>query len=120
MQRLSAYFALSVIWVGALSPFFAAAQMSPVPACCRRNGMHRCGMYAAPSKDSGKAGFHAPRPHCPYSTPAPVATLNALEFSKFDLSAPVSDGFIASAGFDHPYAADLDEQSARGPPLSLL
>lgn len=114
MRRFSAYFALSVIWAGVLNPILAAAQMSSVPACCRRSGMHHC------QKDSGETGFHAPRAKCPFSAPIPLATFAGLESAQFSLSTPAIAGFVAPTTLDRTYHAVPYERSARGPPVSLL
>ncbi len=114
MRRLSAYFALLLICAGALSPLLAAAQMSSVPACCRRSGIHRC------QKDSGETGFHAPQAKCPYSTPITVARFPGLESKQFSLATPLIEGFVALTAFDRDYTSAAYERSARGPPLPLL
>lgn len=114
MRRLSAHFALLVIWAGVLTPLMAAAQMSRVPACCRRSGIHRC------QKDSDDAGFHAPQRKCPYSTPITVARFPGLESKQFRLSTPLIAGFVALTPLDRYYTSAADDRSARGPPLPLL
>jgi hypothetical protein len=121
MRRLSTYFALSLIWAGLLAPFVSAAQLSPVPACCRRNGMHHCQMYSRSSRDTGReAGFQSPRPKCPYATPLTLAALTAVEPARFNLSTPATAGFVAPAPFHRAHAPDLHNRTARGPPPSLL
>ena len=119
MRRLSAYFALLVIWTGVLSPFVTAATLSSVPVCCRRNGMHHCQMYSGQTGSSSETGLHAQRPRCPYSTPVFLAALTGLEFARFNLSIPNAAGFVVPARLDRAYAAAVQHQSARGPP-SLL
>jgi hypothetical protein len=120
MRRLSAYFALSVIWVGILSPFVTAAQVSTVRDCCRRNGTHHCQKASGPPESSSEAGFQTPQPHCPYSMPGLLAAVAGLESAKFSLSAPARSGLVAPLSLHRIYAADLYGQSARGPPVSLL
>src|SRR5450432_1332822 len=117
MRRLSAYFALSVIWAGVLTPFVTAAQVSTVRACCRRDGTHHC--QKAPGSSS-EAGFQALQPHCPYATPVLLAAVAGLESAKFTLSTPARSGLVALAPLHRAHAADLYNQSARGPPVSLL
>src|SRR5258708_37911334 len=117
MRRLSAYFALFVIWAGILNPFLAAAQLSTVHACCRRSGTHHCQKYSGAPRE---AEFQAPNPNCPYAAPMPVAALTALEPARFSIFAPSLAGFVASARMDRAHAADLHHQSARGLPPSLL
>ena len=117
MRRLSTYFALSVIWAGVLTPFVPAAQLSTVPACCRRSGMHHCQTY---SRTSRETGFQAPRPKCPYATPVLFAAVTGLESEKFNLSAPLIAGFSVPAPLDRAYKAAVRNQSTRAPPPSLL
>jgi hypothetical protein len=117
MRRLSAYFALLVIWSGAVTPFVTAAQVSTVPTCCRRNGMHHCQIY---SRTSRETGFQSPRPKCPYATPVLFAAVTGLESEKFNLSAPSIAGFFAPAPLDRACKAAVRNQSARAPPPSLL
>jgi len=119
VRRLSTYFALLLIWAGVLTPFVTAAQLSSVPACCRRNGMHHCQMYSGQTGSSGGTGFRAQPPRCPYSTPALLAVLTGLEPVRFNLSTPAAAGVVAPARLDRAYAAAVQHQSARGPP-SLL
>jgi hypothetical protein len=121
MRRLSTYFALSLIWAGLLAPFVPAALLSPVPACCRRNGMHHCQISSRSSRENSRAtGFQSPRPKCPHATPALFAAATGLESEKFNLSTPAVAGFIAPASFDQVYKTAARNQSARAPPQSLL
>ena len=116
MRRLSAYLALSVIWAGVLNPFVTAAQLSTVPACCRRNGMHHCQIYSGSSRETG---FQSQRPKCPHATPLLFASATGLESEKFNFSAPAIAGLVAPASLDRTDAEATHNQSARAPP-SLL
>jgi hypothetical protein len=116
MRCLSTYFALSIIWAGLLAPFVSAAQLSPVPACCRRNGMHHCQIFSGSSRETG---FQSPRPKCPYATPVLFAPVTGVQSEKFNLSTPAIAGFIAPAPLDRTYALAADNRTARAPP-SLL
>ena len=117
MRRLSTYFALSIIWAGLLTPFAAGAQLSTVPACCRRSGTHHCEMY---SRSSREMGFQSPRPKCPYATPVLLASVNVLRSGTFNLVAPSIARFVALAPLDCPRATDSQNQGARAPPQSFL
>ena len=117
MRRLSAHVALLVIWVGMLSPFVTASQVSTVRACCLRNGMHHC---QKASGSSSVAGFQALQSQCPYGTPVLLAPVAGLESAKFTLSTPARSGLVTLAPLHLISASDLYDQSARGPPVSLL
>jgi len=114
MRRLSAYFALALVWAGVLTPFLAAVQISTIHACCLRAGLHHC------QGSSSEAGFHAPQNNCPYSMPIPLAAFTGLESAKVKFCAPAVAGFVAHTALDRGYRADGQQLSARGPPLSLL
>src|SRR5271157_4013431 len=61
MRRIPASFLLVLLCFGFALPFLQA-QPSNIPACCRRDGKHHCGM--SPNGD----GFRTRAPNCPYRT----------------------------------------------------
>ena len=117
MRRLTAYFALSVVWAGILNPFVTAAQLSTVPACCRRSGVHHCQTSSGSSRETG---FRAASPKCPFATPLLSAALTGLESTRFSLSSPAIAELVVSVPVDPAYAATARSQSARAPPPSFL
>lgn len=54
---------LLCLFVSAL-PFWAAAAQASVPACCRRGGLHRCGMLAGGGDN--EQSLRNNRELCPY------------------------------------------------------
>jgi len=66
MHRLTARLLLLLLLVGVVAPLALAISAPPTPACCRRNGMHHCGMV-----NNGPV-FRAPCP-CDHPSWLPLA-----------------------------------------------
>lgn len=72
MRRVLASLLLVLISLSLVSPVLASAAKSDVPACCLRNGKHRCDMGAEISTH-GKPGLRA---HCPFQTQGSLLAAN--------------------------------------------
>jgi hypothetical protein len=64
MRRVSALVVLGVFLLGTLSQFLRADPASKLPACCRKDGNHRCSMSAM-SNGSASAGLKNGSARCP-------------------------------------------------------
>ena len=121
MRRLIASFVLCLIAWGPLSSLAAATVGDPVPACCRRDGMHHCMMSMAgvtPALDGGTAVHTVPDP-CPYRSQRATSSADArpqpaLTFLHFTQSA-VSRADLYEAVRDSRRPAAIPQ---RGPPPS--
>jgi hypothetical protein len=118
MRRIAAHLALATIWLGSLAPLVDAAQISKLPACCRRDGMHHC-EGAASASSSNNTEFRATRAVCPYAAPLPLTSFSVLEPSKFNLASPGVAGFIARQRSQSAFFSAVYDLSARGPPFLL-
>lgn len=112
MRRIHASLVLALLCLGLALPFLQAKPGS-VPACCRRDGKHRCAM--SPNGD----GFRTLAPACPYRhlgvLPSPRAALNIPS----SLST-ISAGEQLSIRNTLPLVAlhSCDTAQQRGPPAS--
>ena len=65
MRPALASFLLALLSLQLIAPLLLADTDSNLPACCRRNGKHRCSMMADRQFSSGPA-VTALQPKCPY------------------------------------------------------
>jgi len=67
MRRTFASLLLAIFSAQLISPALFANRASKVPACCQRDGKHRCGMVDAPdsSRPAAGAAVKAARLRCP-------------------------------------------------------
>lgn len=63
MRRVRALLLVFLFVFSLIGPAFFVDADSNLPACCRRNGKHRCGMMA--ETPSSGLSVHAPRTKCP-------------------------------------------------------
>jgi hypothetical protein len=118
MRRLAAHLALAAIWLGSLGPFVAVAQLSAVPACCLRSGLHHC-QNSAGDTPSSDPEFHAAKTACPYSAPLPPTSFRGLKASRFSLASPTGAGFVGGQMTLSALLRSAFALSARGPPVLL-
>lgn len=118
MRRLASHLALAAIWLGAFAPLVTAAEVSDLPACCRRSGMHHC-QDAASEDSSNDAEFRAIRANCPYSAPLPLTGFSGVQASRFALAVPGVAGVITGQLKHSRFLSALYELAARGPPVLL-
>ncbi|MGI8745430.1 MAG: hypothetical protein ACR2NN_23230 [Bryobacteraceae bacterium] len=66
MRRISATLLLGIISFSLIGPAFAGAD-SKLPACCRRDGKHRCAMMNMAGQEESSSGLavNAARQKCP-------------------------------------------------------
>ena len=98
------------------APVFASSDRS-LPACCRRNGKHRCGA----SKRSSPASptFSAPLSTCPFF-PRATAVQGRIDFfgeTAFAYHSPRSNSpVLRSLTGTNQYSGSADSHHKRGPP----
>jgi len=122
MRRVLAIFVLLVTGSCSVAPLALATTYSDTPACCRRDGKHRCqsGMsdMAGMSAD-GAPGLRATVAGCPHRSPSatPVSAGQAKnpEFSVPQLPDATLVPVPNSLGFR---SAPVLHNSERGPPSS--
>jgi len=121
MRRLIASLVLCFIAWGPLSSLAVATVGDPVPACCRRDGVHHCMMSMAgvtPARDASTAVQTVPDP-CPYRSQRATSSANArpqppLTFLHFAQSAALrADSYETVQDSRRP-----DAIPQRGPPPS--
>jgi len=117
MRRLAAHFALAAIWLGSLSPLVYTAQISNLPACCRRSGLHHC--QAPASESSSNVEFRSTAAGCPFSAPLTVTSFAGLETSKFTVASPKIARFVVRQTSLSGFLSSVSVLPARGPPVLL-
>jgi hypothetical protein len=120
---------LSILLFGAflfplVAPALAAASASGVPACCRRNGKHHCGMLQAEKNqaESQDVRVSAPVEKCPFEQ-------KSFGTAHHDLSTSAAAATNTIALAQEPTAASQAEclrrisfdrsRQKRGPPVVL-
>ena len=99
-----------------------------IPACCRRDGQHHCGM-SDPMTDQGigqgssHRALQARHPKCPMFPQAGVAPADSktivLSFGPSVAQPELSQCIIGSANEPRPRSTTCDRAQERGPPPSL-
>ncbi len=125
MRRIPAILLLYTFSFSLIAPALFVDAESNLPACCRRDGKHHCGMMAQDTADSPSSGLaaDAPRMKCPLfpvggavvPETAP-ALLTSVQTTGFTLVSQIADPARADAG--HTISFHRSHQK-RGPP-SLL
>ena len=118
MRRIAAHLALAAISLGSLVPLLAATQVSPMHACCLRNGKHRC--QGSDADDSSGAELRATHTACPYSAALPPYIFSGFEIAKFSLASPPIDGFVAVHSSVCGSQSAGSRLHARAPPAFFL
>ncbi|MHB1937736.1 MAG: hypothetical protein ACYCOR_14270 [Acidobacteriaceae bacterium] len=122
MRRWSASILLLLTVLLPLQPLLANAQADAgLPACCRRNGAHRCMMLQGMAMaDSGTQSFVRPSP-CPLwkltINPAVVAMAGAPPALPFQAAIASNVVAIAQAFL---FTRPVRSRSARAPPAALF
>jgi len=123
MRRVPALILLAVFSFPLVAPAFAANADSPLPACCRRDGKHRCAMLSG-YRETRSPAISAIQSQCPYypattSTPASEGNAAILKTRQaIYASVPGEPAFAAL--MDVQYRADLCRaHQKRGPPTQL-
>ncbi|HLI86374.1 MAG TPA: hypothetical protein VKV17_20870 [Bryobacteraceae bacterium] len=104
MRRLSALSVLAAVVYSFFLPVLVAQAESDLPACCRRNGAHRCEM--AGGAGSGAPEYRTISQRCPAFPGAPAVPVTGA-------AAPAKDSIaIFAALVSHP--ACQPQTAARG------
>jgi hypothetical protein len=117
MRRMFALLALAATCIGFLSPLIAAAQLSPIHACCLRTGKHHCHEFSTPSAEYT---FRAKHDRCPFSAPLTLSTFQGLHATRFHFRLHWRSSIVAQSAFERGYPITTREWSTRGPPTVLL
>ncbi len=125
MRRALASFLLALFSLPLIAPLALASSDGTLPACCRRDGKHRCSMSEGASADSsmpGEVSFNAVAKCCTY----PKATAATTDSN---IDAPVNSATIFAAIVSHPAVHAQTEarhrisfarsSQKRGPPALL-
>jgi len=121
VRRVSAISVLVAIAYSIIAPFAFAQAESNLPACCRRNGAHRCGMTGS---DSGNGpAFQSVAPKCPLFPVSPAVPMGGF------VALLRNSGAIFAAFVSHPSIQVQTEarsrvsfnrsRQKRGPPAIL-
>jgi hypothetical protein len=119
MRRVLASLLVALFSFSLIAPaLYASDADSKLPACCRRNGMHHCGM-ANPTESSGPAAHAARCADFPSASVAPVNGIAALP----GISSPTHASVFSQTGIlTETDARSLISYSQaghkRGPPVS--
>ena len=114
MRRISAHFALLLIYCTMLAPFLAAAQQSSLHACCLRAGAHHC------QSDSHEAGAHSAGNVCPHAMPLLISGYVGIQSAKFRFNSPALSGFVTKFTSQLQMPALVRNSAARAPPGAVL
>lgn len=122
MRRFGGAIALLVISFPLIEPLLFSGPESNLPACCRRDGKHKCTMMMARAQHKEAAGpqFSASTDPCPLFPRAALSTANG----RFDLPTPIPFRAIVLADnelFASPQKTDhggnaVEMVRKRGPP----
>jgi hypothetical protein len=125
MRRALSLFLILFLGLGPLAATLEASDDARLPACCRRNGVHHCGMTtrmaAMMVQTDGKPILTAPST-CPYFPAGIVAPSTTLALSTPSISMPVllAQPHGPSAARAAARLSQLRTRAGRGPPASLL
>jgi len=131
MRRLLSILLLAIFGLGpAISavPAFASGwtgkvDESRLPACCRRNGKHHCGMGSAADTTAQQSGGEAtvaandPCPFAPQSMAATAPTLAAMLLTPADAARLAGELCVLLAAATFAVLASRRSQPKRGPPV---
>ena len=124
MQRISAILLLAVFSVWLIGPAFANAD-SKRPACCRRDGKHRCSMMSLADQQPSSSGLavKSARQKCPYFPKAgavPAHSKTILPKNSQAIAASiVSYPAIRTHAEAHYRNSFARSHQKRGPPILL-
>jgi hypothetical protein len=126
MRRVLALILLAVFSFPLVTPVFAVNADSQLPACCRRDGKHRCAMLSMDlSTDMETQGpaVQATRLKCPYypaTTGSPAKGNVAILKNSQAIFAWVAADPAVPALMEAQYRVDLSRsRQKRGPPAQL-
>lgn len=122
LKRLIANSLLGILIASVLAPLVVSFQQSSVPACCRRNGKHRCmmamsGISTLP--DSGTTLRNA-TPDCPYRS-HPSRLTGAQSVLRIPLKSIwlISTGAVESYHYSLRHSHSITLRPPRGPPAAV-
>lgn len=121
MRRGASILLALILGAGPLAPAFTAGADAGLPACCRRNGAHRCAMKIAAKRMESRAPAFGTSGVCPAYRNAVLAVLtpaHAMAVTR----APIAERTDARAGFSPVNSvaplAPGRSHAGRGPPQS--
>ena len=124
MRQALAIFLLVLFSFSLISPAVSAGFAAKLPACCRRDGKHRCAMTNMPDQqESSSSGIalRAGQPRCPnYPTTGAVPTQSKTILLKCfqAISAPIpSHRAIQEQTETHLHLSLNSSHQKRGPPI---
>jgi hypothetical protein len=96
MRRALASFLLTLFSLPLIAPLALAGSDGTLPACCRRDGKHRCSMSSTEDASTpGEVSLHSTAKCCSYPKGA-AATTNS------NIGAPENSAAIFAAVISHP------------------
>jgi len=120
MRRFSAMM-LGLLLVPILLPLIASPNLRPdsqLPACCRRDGRHHCGMTTSADPASQETSIHQQSASCPYRS--------ALRFVRTFVPHPAPSSAFYAGIIEHPavhaqvnvqlVVSQVRSHQKRGPP----
>jgi len=125
LKRLIANSLLAILIASLLAPLALCFQQKAMPACCRRNGKHRCmsGMSGVMASNDKAPAFGTIPARCPFrSTVAALAPVAQAQVGRTNTSTYVPPSAILSRGRES-FTSSSNVYSPffqRGPPTSSL
>lgn len=122
LRRVIANALIAVLCAGSAAPLVLFAQLTMVPACCRRDGKHRCMMAMSGTSslpDSG-ATLHNATPDCPYRS-HPSQLTGAQGAPRIPLTSIwlISAGSLETYHYARRHSHSITLRPPRGPPADL-
>jgi hypothetical protein len=125
LRRIFAALLVLFFGAGPLLPALAAGRVQPdVPACCRKDGAHRCSVRSAKkskAEENGKPGLHAVCPFLSHAVPGIAGPQSFVPPSAAELCAavvPIQPLF--SCRVATVLTVSFPGNPKRGPPRPLL
>ena len=123
MRRAAATVLFAVLAVPILLPLYAFRNSDPdsqLPACCRRDGKHHCGMAAAEQTSDSSPALRASSPRCPFWLSRVTVSRNP----KFQLAASslfygdlARHPAFSPQAYIHLVVSEKNTHHKRGPPF---
>ncbi len=121
MRRLPAILLLVLFSLSLMGPALFADNGSELPACCRRDGKHRCSMRMAPAQQRTGPAFESRVERCPYYPAAPGSASHrgyAPATAAHQLPwAPPQTSYALPSNDTRPGSTFARTRRERGPPL---
>jgi hypothetical protein len=123
MRRALASFLLALFSLPLIAPLVLAGSDSTLPACCRREGKHRCSMTADDSSTPGEVSLHSVAARCASYPKGTAATtdnnVGVSENSAAIFAAIVSHPAVQAQAEARYRISFARSSQKRGPPALL-